>query len=50
MSFFRTRERLSDRSVGENARAQRRLQLQAQQQMLEREKAALAEPVMAGTA
>ena len=50
MSFFRTKERVGDRSVGVNARAQRRLQLQMQQQMLEREKAALSEPAMAGAA
>ena len=47
MSFFRTKERSGDRSVGENARALRRQQLQAQQQMLEREKAAHPEPVLA---
>jgi len=50
MAFFRTKERVGDRSVGDNARAQRRQQLQMQQQMLEREKAALAGPVMAGAA
>ena len=50
MSFFRTKERVGDRSVGEHARAQRRQQLQMQQQMLEREKAAQAQPVMAGVA
>ena len=49
MSFFRTKERSSDRSVGESARAQRRQQLQMQQQMIAREKAASAGPVMAGT-
>ena len=48
MSFFRTRERVGDRSVGENARAQRRQQLQMQQQMLEREKSAHAEPALTG--
>ena len=48
MSFFRTKERSGDRSVGESARAQRRQQLQMQQQMLEREKAAHPEPAMAG--
>jgi hypothetical protein len=49
MSFFRTKERSGDRSVGESARAQRRQQLQMPQQLLAREKAASAEPVMAGT-
>ena len=50
MTFFRTRERISDRSVGEGARAQRRLQLQMQQQLLDREKAARDEPVLTASA
>ena len=40
--FFRTEERRKDRSVDQGARAQRRQQLQAQQQLLDREKAAVA--------
>jgi hypothetical protein len=42
--FFRTLERRKDRSVDQGARAQRRQQLQAQQQLLEREKEALLAP------
>ena len=42
MAFFRTKERLSDRKVDQDARAQRRQQLQMQQQILDREKAAAA--------
>jgi hypothetical protein len=42
MVFFRTRERLSDRSVDQGARTQRRQQQQTQQQMIDREKAAAA--------
>jgi hypothetical protein len=38
--FFRTQEKRRDRSVDQGARAQRRQQLQAQLQMLDREKAA----------
>jgi hypothetical protein len=38
--FFRTEDRRKDRSVDQSARAQRRQQLQAQQQILERERAA----------
>ena len=41
--FFRTEDRRKDRSVDQGARAQRRQQLQAQQQILNREKAAVAE-------
>jgi hypothetical protein len=40
MVFFRTKERLTDRSVDQGARAQRRQQQQAQQQILDRQKAA----------
>jgi hypothetical protein len=39
--FFRTEDRRKDRSVDQGARAQRRQQLQAQQQILNREKAAI---------
>ncbi len=42
--FFRTEDRRKDRSVDQGARAQRRLQLQAQQQILNREKAAATAP------
>jgi hypothetical protein len=44
MAFFRTKERMSDRSVDQGARAQRRQQQQMQQQALDREKMAVAEP------
>jgi len=41
--FFRTEDRRKDRSVDQGARAQRRQQLQAQQQILNREKAAVSD-------
>ncbi len=47
MAFFRTKERLSDRKVDRDARAQRRQQQQMQQQILERERAAAAMPAPA---
>ena len=46
MAFFRTKETAGDRSVDRDARAQRRQQQQMQQQLLEREKQAVAEPVL----
>ena len=44
MAFFRTRDRLGDRSVDQGARTQRRQQQQMQQQMIDREKAAAPAP------
>jgi hypothetical protein len=44
MVFFRTRERQSDRSLDQGARAQRRQQQRMQMQILEQEKAAAAPP------
>ena len=44
MAFFRTRDRLADRSVYQDARTQRRQQQQMQQQMIDREKAAVPAP------
>jgi hypothetical protein len=43
MVFFRTKERLGDRSVDQGARARRRQQQQAQQQLIDRAIMALAE-------
>jgi hypothetical protein len=44
MAFFRTKDRLGDRSVDQGARTQRRQQQQMQQQLLDREKAAAPAP------
>jgi hypothetical protein len=41
--FFRTEDKRKDRSVDQGARAQRRQQLQAQQQILDRERTAALE-------
>jgi len=45
MAFFRTKDVQSDRSVDQDARAQRRQQQQTQQQMLDRHKDAAPAPV-----